>query len=230
MDRYAYFLLGLFLLTPLIGILLARKDLTGKAIKLGLLGGLAGLLAEVFYFRDYWHPPTLFGNAVISIEDFIFGFAITALSFAAYLWAFNADFRERVHPSRSRLYLLFFIGGFFTMLFFNLYLGINSIFVSSVVFLFLTVIILFMRSDLVKVGVYSAGMVSIFIVAIYLVLFNIISPQFWVNYWALADTKWGVTILGNVPLTEMLWYGSWIIFASISYPFVSGKTVAVKQK
>jgi hypothetical protein len=87
-----------------------------------------------------------------------------------------------------------------------------------------------MRHDTVRLGVYSAGIVVLFIVGVYLILFNVISPHFWDNYWLLAGTRWGVTILGNIPLTEMLWYLSWILFGSMSYPFASGRTVSAQQK
>jgi len=225
MDTYTYLLLGLFVLTPLTGIVLMRNDLVAKTIKIGILGGIAGLLAEFFYFKDYWRPPSLLGTATISFEDFIFGFAITALGFAVYPWLFKAKFTKRLHPSRYRLYLLFFVGALVALLFFNLYLGINSIFVSSAVFLLFTAVILFMRPDLVRVGAYSALIVTTFMAMIYVLLFDIISPSFWAHYWLLANTKWGVTLLGNVPLTEMAWYATWTVFASISYPFASGRAV-----
>jgi hypothetical protein len=59
----------------------------------------------------------------------------------------------------------------------------------------------------------------------YIILFDVISPHFWDNYWLLADTKWGITIFGNVPVTELVWYASWAVFVSVSYPFISGKNI-----
>jgi hypothetical protein len=226
MDRYVYLLLGIALLAPLVPMLLSRKDLALKAAKLGLLGGIAGLVAELFYFRDYWRPPSLLGVATISVEDFVFGFAITALSFAIFPSLFGYTFKSSEHQNRSNVYLLFFIGGFGGMLFFNVYLHINSIFVSSGIFIVLSAIMLFIRRDLLAPALYSAAALTGIIVGIYVVLFNVLSPNFWDTYWLLANTKWGVTILGNLPLTELLWYFSWIVFASISYPFVSGKVLS----
>jgi hypothetical protein len=228
MDRYAYLLLGLSLLLPLTGVLLQRKDLASKAIKFGVLGGVAGLVSEVFYFRDYWQPPSLMGVATVSIEDFIFGFAITALSFTLYPCLFKAKFTTR-QASQIRRYLLFFIIGFASMLVFNLYGHVNSIFVSSAVFMGLASTILFLRKDLLLMGLYSAAILTSFIVVVYIILFGFAAPHFWDNYWLLANTKWGVAIFGSVPLTEIIWYFSWILFASISYPFVSGKELS-KQK
>jgi hypothetical protein len=85
------------------------------------------LLAELFYLRDYWRPPSLFGIATVLVEDFIFGFAITALSFVAYLWIFDAKFTHGVHPPRRKLYGIFFISGIVAMMLFNVLMGINSI-------------------------------------------------------------------------------------------------------
>jgi len=45
-------------------------------IKVGAVGGLMGVIAEVWYFRDYWRPPTLFGEGVVGFEDYIIGFAL----------------------------------------------------------------------------------------------------------------------------------------------------------
>lgn len=230
MEKYTYLLLGLLVAAPLVSVLCTRKDLMPMMMLLGSLGGIAGLLSEFFYFKDYWRPPSLMGTATISIEDFIFGFAITALSFVAYLWLCNAKLTKQAYPPRYKLYILFFIGGLAAMILFNLYVGMNSIFVSSAVSVCLTAIILFLRRDLIKMSVYSAGIITAFIGVVYLLLFDIVSPQFWDNYWLLADTKWGVTVLGNVPLTEMLWYACWVVFASISYPFISGKAVQPSKK
>ncbi len=230
MNKYTYLLLGLAILVPLAGILLTRKDLAAKAVKLGILGGVAGILAEFFYFKDYWRPPSLMGTATISPEDFIFGFAIAAFSFVAYMWLFRAKFTQPSHPPRRTLYPLFFIGCLAAMLLFNLYLGINSIFVSSAVFLLFAAAMFFMRPDLIKAGMYSALIVTIFICAVYVLLFDVISPHFWDNYWLLSGTKWGVTVLGNVPLTEVLWYASWSLFAGIVYPFASGRAIHTERK
>lgn len=225
MDRYTYLLLGLFLVVPLIGLVSMRKDLARLIAKVGIIGGVAGLLAEIFYFKDYWRPPSLFGVASISAEDFIFGFGITALSFSAYLWLFKVRLSEQVHPPRHALYGIFFVAGCVAMLFFNSYLGINSIFVSSAAFLLLTAVIMYLRRDLIRPGIYSAILITGFMGMAYIILFDVISPHFWDNYWLLADTKWGITIFGNVPVTELVWYASWVVFVSVSYPFISGRNI-----
>lgn len=214
---------------PLAAISFVRKDLVVKALQLGVLGGCAGLVSEFFYFRDYWRPPSLFGTATLSPEDFLFGFAITALAFAAYPLLFGAHLQEQQYPTRRKLYALFFAGSVCALLFLNLYLGINSILVSYVIFLGLAVPMLLMRPDLLKVGLYAAAAVTSFAILVYILLFDVISPHY-DKYWLLHGTRWGMAVLGHVPITEIVWYFSWVLFASISYPFVSGRVVSPRQK
>jgi hypothetical protein len=40
--------------------------------------------------------------------------------------------------------------------------------------------------------------------------------------WLLDGTSQGTTILGFVPLTEVLWYGCWGLFLGVSFEFASG--------
>jgi len=213
-------------LAVLLIAMLIRRDLVSKSVKLGIIGGIAGLPADLFYFRDYWRPPTVFGVARISPEEFVFGFAITALSVIAYLLLTKSSFVQAGRPNRKKRYFEFFLGGVMTVFIFNVGLGINSIFVTSFVFIILAGIILFERNDLIIPAFCSVVAVTALMIVVYVILFDVVSPQFWNKYWLLTNTKWGVTFLGNVPLTEMLWYVSWVLFASVSYPYASGKTVS----
>lgn len=224
-DKYAYLLLGLSILLPQIYLIVARRDMIRPMVRVGLYGGIAGLLAELFYFRDYWRPPSLSGLAVISIEDFIFGFSITSLSFAVFLVLSQKQLESSTHKRRLKEYCVFFLIGLSSMLLFNVLMGVNSIFVSSLVFILLTMLMLYIRPDLIKIGLYSCLIVLLMIICIYVLFFNVMFPEFWSKYWLLYGTIWGVEIFGHVPLTEVIWYASWAFFASISYPFVSGKNV-----
>jgi len=53
-------------------------------------------------------------------------------------------------------------------------------------------------------------------------LFNFISPGYWDKYWLLANTAFGIKIIGNIPVTELLWYFSWSCLAGIAYDFYHG--------
>lgn len=223
MERYAYLCLDISL-AILTGIsLYIRKDIASKIFKLSVLGGVAGLVSELFYFRDYWRPPTIVGTGKISPEDFIFGFTITALSLGIYPLISHRTFAKSDKPNHKNLYALLFVSGLMALLICNVYLGINSIFVSSVSFLCFSVIIVTVRRDLLKPALLSAVLLTVAVTCIYIFLFDFISPRFWDNYWLLDNTKWNMRMFGNIPLTELIWYFSWISLASVSYPFASGR-------
>uniref|UniRef100_UPI003F499386 lycopene cyclase domain-containing protein n=1 Tax=Actinomadura sp. CA-154981 TaxID=3240037 RepID=UPI003F499386 len=194
-------------------------------MKFGMLGGLAGLAAELFYFRDYWRPPSLTGTATFSPEDFFAGFGITALSFMVYPLLARQKFEQSNNSTGKRLYAGFFVVGTIALCFGSLIMGINSVLISSVAWLCFSAVMLVIRRDLIRVAAVSAGAVTGYFLVVYLLLFNIVAPEFWREYWLLSDSKWGITFLGNVPLTEMVWYLTWALFGGISYPFASGKVL-----
>jgi len=69
----------------------------------------------------------------------------------------------------------------------------------------------------------SGVLVVIVIIPIYVIIFNVLSPKYWNEYWLLYETKFGGMILSNIPITELFWYFSWGSFAGVGYDFVSGK-------
>lgn len=221
--KYAYLLLCVALLLCLGALLAFRRDLRATALRTGSLGGLAGLVSEAFYFRDYWRPPSLVGVAKISLEDFLFGFAITGLSAIVYACVCKRRLAPGTFASRHKLFGLFFVIGLGCMVVFNVLLGINSIVVSSLAFVLAAAVICLLRPDLLRPALYSAGIITLGLIAIYFVLFVVMFPDYWATYWLLAHTSLGLTILGGIPVTELAWYFSWALLASISLPFVNGK-------
>jgi Lycopene cyclase len=220
-DKYAYLLLGLLMMVPVVGIFWVRRDLRGVVVKVGVIGGLIGLAAEGFYFRDYWRPPSLLGVAHISVEDFLFGFAITALSVAVYPFLARRSFAA-VGVGRRRTLAMMFgagVGGLAVLM----RLGVNSIFASSFLFVGFAVVILAQRRDLIRPALVSAGVVVVWALAVYVVLFGLVAPQFWTRYWLLEHTRYGLTLWGHIPVTEMLWYACWALLGSVTYPFAGGK-------
>ncbi|MCD4705984.1 hypothetical protein K8R61_02790 [bacterium] len=221
MDKIAYLILSFFLLFIWVFIFIARSDLREKIIKTSILGGFLGLISEFWYFKDYWRPPSLFGEAIISIEDFLFGFFILGISATIYDTIF---FKKNIVGKKERkiFFGILFITGIIFLLIFNNWLGINSIFVTSFIFIFFSVIIVLIRKDLFKVSIIS-GLLNliIIIIPIYVIALNIMFPEFCNHYWLLANTKFGKTIY-NVPMTELLWYFSIGCLAGVGYDFVFG--------
>lgn len=79
------------------------------------------------------------------------------------------------------------------------------------------------RRDLLWPALITALIMMPIFIVVYILVFHLGAPEFWDKYWDLKPTRWGVTIFGDVPLTELLWYFTWGLLGSVSYPFISGR-------
>lgn len=156
-----------------------------------------------------------------SFEDFVFGFAITGIAANIYDVIFNKK-NIKAARSRKKLFLTFFLTGLIMLLIFNNWLGINSIFISSFAFLAFSAMIVAMRKDLLVPAVASGTLTAIIAFLIYAVFFSWLVPDYWEKYWLLKGTRFGITVLGEIPLTEILWYFSWGCLGGVSYEFSLG--------
>jgi len=223
MDTYTYLLISSFLFLPWIIIYSLKMRLRKKMLKASIMGGLAGFIAEYWYFKDYWQPPTLLGQSVISIEDFLFGFTITGIAVSIYEFMFSVKSAPRLR-NRKKMFGHMFLVGILCMMVFNIIFTINSIVVSCSVFLIYTAFMVTLRPDL-KVQAITSGLLTVTIVLpVYILLFNVINPNYWDSYWLLARTRLGVTVLGNIPVTELSWYFSLGCFAGTAHSFASGRS------
>jgi len=229
MDKYIYFTFSSAFLGIAFILLMLRKDIARTVIKYSLMGGFAGMAAEFFYFRDYWRPPSLMCIGKVSIEDFIFGFAISAISITAYP-VFTRIVMKKTKSTNKNALWFFISTAIALLLILNLWAGINSIIVSYIIFALFTFAILRQRKDLVRVSLVSAVSVTALVLLIYIPVFDFLSPHFWDKYWLLANTAWGITILGHLPLTEILWYISWVMFASTAGFFIEGMEYSMPIK
>jgi lycopene cyclase-like protein len=222
MDRLVFLLMALALLAVWLGLWVARADLRSAMLKVSLVGGGAGLVAELWYFRDYWRPPTLAGVARPSPEDALFGFAVTGVAFAAHKVVFHRAMvpgAPRRYPIAAGLGVL----GLAALVAGTAGLRMNSIFVTSAAFVACAAAMVALRRDLLRPAAESAALVVGAMLPVYLLLFDVLSPAYWDRYWLLRHTPWGVLILGNIPVTEILWYASWGALAGIAYEFTTGR-------
>ncbi len=224
MDTVTYLFLGLLLILPWTVIYVVKPALRKKMLKTGVMGGLMGFISEYWYFKDYWHPPTLLGQSVVSIEDFLFGFSVTGLAAIIYEATFNIKLQPGAKP-RKKLFGRLFLLGIMAMMCLNVGLGINSIVVSSIVFLVCACIMAALRPDLAVQGIISGALMLVVVLPVYLLLFDLLNTDYWDQYWLLAETKMGITILGHIPLTELWWYFSWGCMAGMAHSFASGSVI-----
>lgn len=221
MDQYLYFILSLLLLVLWGIIFWLRADLRRKMLRAGPIGGIAGILAELWYFTDYWRPPTLTGIATISPEDFIVGFAVTGLAMTVYDVVMQTTDAAGERP-RGRAFFLLFLCGLLSLLIFGTFMKFNSCIVSEAAFIGAALVMCVMRPDLLKVSLISGALLGLIGFILYLILFTWLAPDFWQTYWLLADTRLGIALIG-VPVTEIMWYVSWGMLAGIAHNFAAGK-------
>ena len=228
LDTFTYLLIPALLFIPWGILYMLKKDIRKKMLKTSVMGGLAGCIAEYWYFKDYWHPPTVLGQASICPEDFLFGFTITGLSVAVYESVFAVKVLK-TGKNRKRLFGKLFLAGVAAMIVFSIVLHVNSIVVSNGCFLVFSAVMITLRPDLFKQAVLSGFLMLCIVIPIYAVLFDVINPIYWDKYWLLAKTSLGITVLGHIPVTELCWYFSWGCMAGISHSFASGN-VSVSKK
>lgn len=221
MEKYSYLILSLAFLVVWLGIFIYRPDLRKKMLQTSFFGGIAGLLSEFWYFADYWRPPIILGTAVTSPEDFIFGFAIVGVGVTIYDLVRKTSMIKTASQQKRSLAVLFLLG-LVSLIVFNNLLGINSIFVSSVGFVAAAAYIVYRRNDLLRVAVISSLLLTAIAILIYIPTFEFVAPNFIDKYWLLADTKWGITLMDSLPLTELLWYLSIGGLLGVSYEFALG--------
>lgn len=203
--------------------LLFRRDLAKAALRLGLLGAALGMFSELFYFRDYWLPPTTMGIGKVSPEDAIFGFSVTALSVMAYPLVRKQVLANADRPKRLHIYGLLLAGGLGLVVGSVFIFGINSIVATTFACLVVGYVMLRLRPDLLRAGLYAAGLNTLLALIIYIPLFTFWAPEFWNVYWLLNDTSLGIILPGNIPLVELWWYAASSFAAGVTYPFITGQ-------
>jgi hypothetical protein len=221
MEKYAYLFLGILLMVPW-AVIFIRNPFKSGMLRVSFAGGIAGLLAEYWYFRDYWKPPTLLGEGVYSPEDFIVGFALFGIPCYAHLVMTrrSIDYEKENKVKNKQFIILFFIG-LSSLMLFNVLLGLNSGIVSILTFTFLSFTIWVQRPDLIHVSLKTAFFMLFLIGFFYYLLFNIFFPEFWVKYGLLEGTllekKWY-----NIPVSELFWYFTWGLLAGTFWEYRNG--------
>lgn len=219
--KYAYLTLSLLYMLAW-AVVYWKSPWKSGMVKVGAVGGLMGVIAEVWYFRDYWRPPTLFGEAVVGIEDYIIGFALFGVG--GYIHSaftkLEIDY-EKQTPAKNRDFFFLFLIGCASLTIFSVLLGIHSGYVTFLTFFFLSVYIWFQRPDLIHISIKSAFATLAISFLIYYINFNLLFPHFWDRYGMLEKPILGFRI-ANIPLSEMLWHFTWAMLCSMFRGYRNG--------
>lgn len=220
-DKFAYLSLSLLYMVAWVVVFIKNPWKSGM-LKVGAVGGIMGVIAEVWYFHDYWKPPTLFGVGIIGIEDYIIGFALFGVG--GYIHSSftrrEIDY-DRQTKAKNRDFFILWLIGCASLTLFSLILKVHSGYITFLTFMSLSIYIWIQRPDLIYLSLIS-GLVTLAItVVIYYINFQVLFPHFWDTYGMLDEPVLGVKIMG-IPLSEILWHSSWATLCSMFRGFRNG--------
>jgi hypothetical protein len=222
--RYLYLTLGMIFLIPTIVVAISRRDLRRGVVTVALFGAVWGPISEFWFFRDYWHPQSILGSPLL--EDVIYGAGISATASCIYkVLARQTDVtpkRRQTHYREAGATAVLYI---VAMIILEMVLGFNSILVAIGVYVAASCYIILRRRDLLLASACSAlmmGLVALFGYGIGL-NFLVQEPSTLSHLWLLYNKPLGVTFLGYVPLTEVVWYMAWGSLLGILYEFATGR-------
>ena len=198
-----------------------KKNLRKEMLIMSILAAPLGPLSEIFYLKDYWSTSHLFLFSIfgIGISDILFAFFIGGIASVIYESFFVKKNRKTKKES------LFFVGilgaiGVMGMIVFNLVLKFNSIYVSSIFFIVIGIIILVKRRDLLRNALFSGLLMAIIMLLFYLIYTHIF-PNIINDSWKLENIS-GFFLIG-VPIEELIWGFSWGFLCGPFYEFLRGE-------
>jgi hypothetical protein len=218
MDRFAYLLITIPFLVLLGLIFYKRPDLRRFIIRIGIMGGIAGIISEAWYFQDYWRPQTLLGTGVASIEDFLFGFGVVGLGAALPLFILKQPPVSKTSGRTKRL-LIIVIGAVAALVLFTSLLGVNSIVSSYFIFLGIAVAGIVKWPRLWKPMLVSAGGLIVTGAVTYWLVSLTITPGYLEEAYLIHGHALAPIFFGFLPLTELIWFAGWG-FAAAALPYL----------
>lgn len=218
--QYAYLIFNLFFFLIWMTLFVIRHDLRKKMLIMSCI--IAPLGFTQYFFLDYWHPTyslgTLFG--IVGGEDILWSFFIGGITAVLYEEIFGIRYAKR-HEKNHIYWMAFFSAfGIGAMFVGNIILGINSIYVSIIVSMFVGLFIIAIRHDLIKDALFSSLLTGGLMFIFYILFFNIIFKGIVQEWWMLHNLS-GISIF-KIPIEELMWVFSWGFVAGPTYEFVSG--------
>jgi len=225
-TKYLYFwgsLVGLGVFAILYSM---RHDLRHRMLRMGIAVGLAGIISEGVFFRDYWHPPELFRIGRFGgIEDFFFGIFFGGACVVLYDVVFHKRLKRKGYP-HYWITTLLVISEVLSVLILRNYM--NSIYASAIGFLLPAMAIILIRRDLIAETLLSAflgGSLLVMIEMLMLALFPNYIKQYYYLYGEVP------LIFGVVPVTEFIWGAAFAAIVGPLRDFEFGYVpVSIKQK
>ncbi len=227
--KYTYLIANIFFLLVWLAIFWRVKKFRRPMLIFSLLTALFGPISEIWYFADYWRPEIALPLPVGGVEDLLFGFSIGGIAAFGYevLFVRGICKCQEKKLKKEWFLLLFFVVTGLSMIILNNFLGLNSIYASSLTMAAIAATMLYFRRDLIIHALGSAVLVAATMFIIYY-LGQELFPEghLWVErIWKLYGKPEGVIIFKHIPWTEMLWGLSWGLVWGPMYEFLVGARV-----
>ena len=221
-DKYAYLILSLLYLLAWL-VVFVKSPWKSGMVKVGFVGGIMGIIAEVWYFHDYWKPPMVWKTGWPGIEDFIIGFAMFGVGGYIHSSFTNQEVDyNRQTPAKNRDFFFLWVIGCLSLTLFSFILKIHSGYVTFLTFMGLAMYIWIQRPDLIRLSLISGFSTLAIVILIYYITFGILFPHFWDTYGMLNEEPiLGFKIL-EIPVSEMLWHFSWAVLCSMFRGYRNG--------
>ena len=225
-DRFIYILLPVPFIILTIIIFALRKDLRHRILKVGLIGGIAGWFHDFWLLRDYWQPPTIFGHAMpLSIEDFITGFSIAAVSVTLYSFITKTKPASTKGLPKNRLLIQTILLWVLPFIIFVGFFKIPSPIVTFAIVMIYLAVMWAQAPRLIRQSLMIGGIFVVIGLLDYFLLFHVLAPGYIDRYFMLTDAWYNPTLLGFYPLLELVWYFTWGAFAGIFVEYLGRKQV-----
>jgi hypothetical protein len=205
------------------------------------MGGILGLSADWLLLQYYWQPYTLLGRGVVSVEPFLCGFCAVALVAVCYL--FISGRRDKiVKLYQQPKFLIRLIVNYFMMLaigcciiYFLMYICKLDVWISisSVFFILVLFVMLRLKKwELIRIYISHALIVTGIMLMIGLVsyfLWWLAFPSYWPDV-LILNASWNVTILGFMPLSELIYWTLILGAVELELGEQPGKKITKKKK
>lgn len=229
-SQQAYFMLTIPFMIIWVLLYVFNKRTRKEQLMMSLMLIPLGTLTEILYFQDYWRPLSILqvniGPIWLLLEDFLFVFAISGIGAVMYEILFHkriAKKKKNFHKKYG-LFTIIIISILLTLALF--YLGINSIFATTIGFAVFALLIILQRRDLLADSLLSGLCVMLTLFVAYTIFYNFITnteeivKQQWLLYGTPLDKR-----IFNIPFTELIWGFSAGMFVGPLYAFIKNLTL-----
>jgi hypothetical protein len=217
-NQYTYAVVSVVVTGVWLVLFWNRKDLRKDMWFVSLIMGANNLIAQYFWYSYDWFKPFTITGTRVGIEDFILGFSLGGVTAVLY----PEIFREKLHRRKiSKLHSFTYFILLFNVLIGFLYWGfhIRSSIASIIVYLLLSIVVMFERKDLFKDALVSGLVIAVNFILLFHFI-NFISPGWTDKAW-LSNSLSGACFL-NVPLEDIACFFLYGFFIGPLYEFVHG--------